>query len=442
MTTRALVLAAVLPLALAAAGCGGGRDPVRIGVLADCQGPLRGFEDGEVSAAELPLLRRGARLAGRQPTAGATPATVAGRKVELVLGCSEIGEHAVFIDEARRLVEEEHVDAVIGGASVVTRELARRYPDVPFLALAWEQEVTLRRPARNLYRFTLDWGQQAAGLGAYAYGVLGWRHASVVAGDEPAGWQASAAFVAEFCALGGKIDRRVYRSPFEPAPNRTIASRALAAGSDGIASLLTPFDSATSVDGALVRRIDHPGRRLLLWSPQLEDPSFLPALGAKLDGVALTSRYPAGRPSKSLADYAARYRAAFPRLPAGVAELSFVIDFADSVEALLTALEHVHGDLSHHRSRLRAELARLQVALPRGEVRLDANRQAVADVPLVRLRLRHGAVVTEPAGTAPDVEQTFGGLLSQAPAPGPNSQPCRKAAPPPWAQEISRRSSR
>src|SRR6187549_1727042 len=106
MRTRALVLPVVAALVAAAAGCGGGREPVRIGVLVDCQGPLRALEDAELSAAELPFLRRGARLAGKAPTAGVTPATVAGRKVELVTGCSEVGEGSVFIDEARRLVEE------------------------------------------------------------------------------------------------------------------------------------------------------------------------------------------------------------------------------------------------------------------------------------------------------------------------------------------------
>src|SRR6187431_2661822 len=110
MTAKPLVLPAVAIL-LAATGCGGGQDPVRIGVLADCQGALRALEDAELSAAELPFLRRGARLAGKAPTAGITAATVAGRKVELVTGCSEVGEEAVFVDEARRLVEAEDVDA-------------------------------------------------------------------------------------------------------------------------------------------------------------------------------------------------------------------------------------------------------------------------------------------------------------------------------------------
>ena len=64
--------AAVLFVALAvgAAGCGGGEEAVRIGVLTDCQGPFRGLQEIELSGAELPLLHRGLVSRGRRrPTA-------------------------------------------------------------------------------------------------------------------------------------------------------------------------------------------------------------------------------------------------------------------------------------------------------------------------------------------------------------------------------------
>src|SRR5262245_40091762 len=169
MTARTLAVAALTALALAAGGCGSGGRAFRIGVLTDCQGPLKWAGEAELSAVELPLLRRGARLAGRAPSDGTT--------------------------------------------------------------------------------------QWAAGLGTYAYDVLGWRRATILAGDEPSGWDGSAAFVAEFCALGGKVDAEVSRSPFEPEPNRKVVSRALAARDDGVASFLTDFDASTSVVGLLAKRL-------------------------------------------------------------------------------------------------------------------------------------------------------------------------------------------
>jgi branched-chain amino acid transport system substrate-binding protein len=359
---------------------------------------------------------------------------VAGRKVELVRGCNELAERTVYVDEARRLVEHEHVDALVGAAPIAAREVARLYPDVPFFATFWEeQETTLRKPAPNLYRLIPDYGQQAAGLGAYAYNELGWRRASVVAGDQPAGWGGAAAFVAEFCALGGKIDSQVLRDLYAGQADAELAAHAVAARSDGVATFLTDADAAPGVIDALLDRIDDPSKQLLLWDQQLPD-TLPPRLGSRLDGVALTSRTPAGPAVAALVDYQRRYRAAFPRVPAGFELAPFVVEYADAVEALLSGLERSGGDLSDGRQRLHEELARSRLSLPRGEARLDANRQLVTDVPLVRLRWRGGKTVTEPVSVARGVEQTYGGLLSNAPPPGPLSQPCRKATPPSWAR--------
>jgi hypothetical protein len=110
-----------------------------------------------------------------------------------------------------------------------------------------------------------------------------------------------------------------------------------------------------------------------------------------------------------------------------------VISYYDASEALLTAIEHVGGDLSDGRRLLRQELARMRIQLPDGVVHLDANRQAVRDISIVRFVTGAGGKPSlEPVSTTKDVEQSYGGLLSSAPPPSKTSQPCRKAPPPPW----------
>ena len=263
---HALVVGAVALLGIVAAGCGSDEQPVRIGVLADCQGALRGFEEAQLSGAELPFLRRGAHLVGTSPSDGVSAIEIGGRRIELVLGCQETGEHAVYIEEARRLLEAEHVDVVMGGSSVVTRDLARRYPDAVFVSTFWdEQEVTLRRPATNLYRFTPDYAQQEAGLGAYAYqrprlapGVDRRRERQSRLGG-------AAAFTAEFCSLGGTRSSR-RRTP--DAGRTDVVARALAARPDGVATFLTPLDDPGPILGSLAAKLDGP-RRLLLWGQVL-----------------------------------------------------------------------------------------------------------------------------------------------------------------------------
>src|SRR5262249_36160295 len=157
-------------------------------------------------------IERRAHLLGAGPASGVSAAKVAGRPVELVEGCSENGLYTRLIRETRRLVEVEHVDAVIGGMgysdAIVLRELARRYPTVPFLAASsWAEEATMQRPVPNLYRFFPDFEQGQAGLAGYAYRRLGWRRAATVAEDFADGWGAAAAFTAEVCRPGGKVPR-------------------------------------------------------------------------------------------------------------------------------------------------------------------------------------------------------------------------------------------
>ena len=213
---RAGWAALVALLLLTASACGGDTQrPLRIGVVVDCVGGWRALGDGELAAAQLPLIARGARTVGENPSDGLRGGRVAGRRVEIVRGCSESGEFSTLTQVARQLVEREHVDAVVAGGfdpvdGIPLREVARRYPDVVFVAAAsGPREVTLDRPAGNLYRVAPDYGQGVAGLATYAYRRLGWRRVAILPEEWVAGWGAETAFVREFCALGGRVANRV-----------------------------------------------------------------------------------------------------------------------------------------------------------------------------------------------------------------------------------------
>ena len=167
----------------------------------------------------------------RPPVAGRSSSCAAAR---------ETGEFTVFLEEARRFVEKEHVDAIVGGNGPSIRDIARLYPTVPFVATFWdEQEITLRKPVANS---TARNRLRAAHGRARSLRVpdLGWRRASIVAGDGSPGWGAAAAFIAEFCSLGGKIADQVYLSPWVPA--KDPAAQVLRSHADGVALLLTSFD--------------------------------------------------------------------------------------------------------------------------------------------------------------------------------------------------------
>ena len=142
MRRRCAGWVAVIAVVLTVSACGGdSRRPLRIGVIVDCVGGLRAYGDGELAAAELPLIVRGAHAVSEDPSDGVRDGRVAGRPVEIVRGCGESGEFSTLTQVARQLIEREHVDAVVEGGffpvdGIPLRELAHRYPDVVFVAAA------------------------------------------------------------------------------------------------------------------------------------------------------------------------------------------------------------------------------------------------------------------------------------------------------------------
>ena len=325
MRSRRLVaaIAAVVLLTVAVGYGQSSRAPFKIGVLVDCTGIGAETHDWSLAAAELPLLERGGRLAGNGPAGGVRDATVAGRRVELVEGCSESGVYGRLITETRQLVEIDRVDAVVGAFGwsdgMVFRELARRYPTVPFLlAGSFSREATTHAPAPNLYRFTPDVEQEQAGLATYAYRTLGWRSAATVAEQTPNGWGATAAFAAEFCALGGQV-RRVW-TPYFGAGGPLL--RSVPPAVDGV-MVLAHYgygSPAAFIRSYLDRHPDAP--RSLLLSVWLYPPAQLPgyaSLWPRLRGVV--ARISGVPDPSSAADVAYRkaFAAAFPGLPASVA---------------------------------------------------------------------------------------------------------------------------
>ena len=435
----ALAGVAFAALIAIASGCGESSGAAfKIGVLADCTGIGAESHDWSLAGAELPLLQHGGELVGKGPASGVRGAKVAGRRVELVEGCSESGVFGRLITETRQLVEIDHVDAVVGGFGwsdgSVFRELARRYPTVPFVLVeSATREATVHEPARNLYRFMPDIEQDTAGLATYAYRTLGWRQAAAVAEYTPNGWGQMAAFAAEFCALGGTVDRiwTAYQKP-----GRLL--RRVPASADGVV-VLSAYgfgDPVPFIRAYVARHRDAPRSLLLaLWMYPPPQAAESAALWPGLRGVvARIWGVPELASARNLA-YHKAFARAFPGLPASVASNLIAQTYYDGSDALLQAVAKTGGELGTGRARLRAALDSLRLDSTSGPVRLDRNRQAVVPVTLGRIEgTREGAPSLRPVASLGEVDQTLGGLLAPSFSPSPAQTDCKRAAPPPWAK--------
>jgi branched-chain amino acid transport system substrate-binding protein len=414
---RRLTLAATaIALALAGTACGDDEPAFRIGVVVDCVGIYRSLETAELSGAELPLIERDAE--------------VAGRPVKLVRSCAEVWEFSALARELRHLAEDERVDAIVAGGvgpdSVVIRDIARKHSGVVFLAAVHgPREPTLRRTAPNLFRFSADHAQGVAGLGTYAYRELGWRRAAVALGNWEQGWQSRDAFVAEFCALGGRITKQIAPYFFDPLGRD---ARRIPSDVDGVALLSWAFHNPGGFLRRLAQRMGDPARRILAGPGVMDNPALLKRAGPALVGLTGTSYLNPG----NMRRYLRAYARAFPGRPASLAGEELVRGYRDAVEALLNALERADGDTE----RVPAELRRLRLDLLGGPVRLDGNRQAVTDTSLVRLvRNGPGPPKVERLERIEAVDQSVGGLLSASRSPDSRPTGCPpEQRPPPWAR--------
>jgi ABC-type branched-subunit amino acid transport system substrate-binding protein len=307
---------------------------------------------------------------------------------------------------------------------MVLREYARRRPETTFMIQPSDApELTLTKPAPNVFRFVPDAAQGAAGLGSYAYRKLGWRTAVMIGDDFPYGWGNVSGFVAEFCALGGRV-LEPHWIPYGTDPASVVPQ--IPASADGVY-----LGTALAPTPGFLRRYSevHPdlGRRLVVNAVQLAYPHVADLSKGVVFGGPLPSA-----PTPAVANYVASFKRAFPRLPAYTALDPLALSYRDAVAAALGALERADSDTGRS---FRAALAGFVLDSPMGPIRLDRNRQAVVNAYLSRVgsdAKGHPRITT--LRVVPGVEETFGGYFAPDSPPPTRTQPaCRKTTPPRWA---------
>ena len=409
-------------------------------MIADCKGFFGAFYNQALAGAELPLIRRGGKLKGPRPSDGLEGASVAGKRVQLLLGCEDYLSAKSTLAEARRLVEQEGANVIVAssgeGDGLLIRDYAKRQPGIVFSATSFEPETTLQEPAPNLFRFNLDSAQSMAGLGAYAYHVLGWRKVVTFGEDDPSGWPVVAGFVAEFCSLGGNVAKRLWASS-ELNDWAPVIAQIPSKGVDGVlmASSLQGtrgfFEAYGRLHHDLLQRVLASGFALIFAGQGPTTNGRPSGLSSRLLGVVAGYRLPFRSPAPAWVKYLNEFQKTFPGIQGGLD-----VPYYNAMEAVLEALEHVHGDLSHGERRLMAALHRLQLDAPDGRIRLDANRQAIGPNYLSRVeRDGRGQLVIRTFRTVPNVDQTFNGYFSATtPAASRTQPPCKHGNPPPWAR--------
>jgi branched-chain amino acid transport system substrate-binding protein len=442
-----LLLAASLSTSAVAQSDAGRRDAIKIGILTDCEGPFPDGYDLAIGGAQTAFYRyAGARPKnGARPSAGMIGGTVAGRRIELLYGCGD-ATPGTALRETRRLLERLGADILIGPFSgdeaVAVARYAKRHPSKTFVVgIAASQEPTLQIAPPNLFRYHADGAQWNAGIGEIVYRRLGWRTAAIIADDYSFGWTSAAGIIADFCAIGGRIVKRVFpplnTSDYslyvrELPPPRAVDGYFWAVGGTGTGPALRAFERVFGP----VRPTQHSGNLFLAFLFPETGIRHFPGLKRRLVGAYIGGIGTApGLKSRQAMAYEAVMRRWHPNLPPAV---GYAYGYYNAAWATIRGLRASRGRVGRA----------LQGAMPRtnrsgyevsdgGLVRLDSNRQAIEDqYPLRAVRNPGGEPTVRLVGMVPNVDQTFGGVFPKTSPPPGRGRPACKRRPLPWQGKI------
>ena len=131
---------------------------------------------------------------------------------------------------------------------------AKTHPPKTFInGTAGSQDPTMQIAPRNQFRYHGDGAQWNAGIGEIAYKLNGWRKAAIIEDDYSFGWTSAAGMIADFCAVGGQIVKRVFPplnttdyAPFVrqlPPPNQ-VDGYFSTVGGTGTSAMLKAYEQA------------------------------------------------------------------------------------------------------------------------------------------------------------------------------------------------------
>ncbi len=427
----AVGIAAIASVSMASSAATG---TVRVAIMSDCKGAFGFAQELGIGGAQTAFAQfaKGKVKNKKKPSAGMTGITAGGKNISIVgYGCGD-DTPATALKEVRRLMQQQKADVLIGPLSgdeaVAIANWAKPRPaKTVIIGTAGSQDPTLQIAPKNVFRYHGDGAQWNAGIGEIVYKKLGWRSAAIIMDDYSFGWTSAAGIIADFCAIGGKITKRVY-----PPLNTTDYSSYVrqlpkpgdvdgyfwVVGGTGTGPALKAFEQAYGPINAK----QHSGN-LFLWFLTGKDDVAPRMIGAYVGGFGTAPGLKGVTATNQYRKFVAKTYSGMP------SDDGFFYNYYQGARALVQGLNGSNGAVG----------AKLQANMPRsifapfelsdnGKVKLDANRQAIQDQwPVQIIKGADGGPAITLTGYVPNVNQSFGGLFTKnSPPPSRTQPPCVK----------------
>lgn len=334
---------------------------IKIGLLATLEGPFAAGGQDSMRGAELAIKQRGGM--------------VAGKKIVLIKASSD-ARPDVAVNATRKLVEQDKVDVMVGPLSgsegIAVKNYSKSQPQVTFInGSSGAQATTLVDPSPNFFRFNTEGAQWMVGLGKAALDK-GYRRVMVIAEDYAFPYSQVQGFMAEYCRLGGKVPVKAwvplggkdYSSVIARIPKDVDALVVVLGGADAV-NFLNQYEQAGG-DKPLVGGSITVSQDILNYRGKRRD-----SLVGTIAGSPIADAYDGAEFKAFVADYKKTFPDGYP------SPSLFALVYYINMKAALDGLEAVKGDLSDGHKKYRHTLATMTLKTPVGDVKLDANRQAI-----------------------------------------------------------------
>ncbi len=435
-----LVAVVAATVALVAAGTGGSATaastPIKIGLLSTCKGPFAPFYEATLLGAAIAGIDQGGKPVSKKPSDGVKGLTIGGHPVKWYKGCSDATPD-LALAEARRLVEQVGVDILIGPLSgsegIAVANYSKRQPAKTFSnGTSGAQDTTLKVRSPNFFRLHTDGAQWMAGMGDYAYNTLGWRNVVTIGDDYDFPYTQNAGFVAEFCALGGKITKRIW-PPLGTKDYSSYIAQIPASGVDGFFLTVGGTGTVAFVKEYSQLATGNLSKKMLFGSVAL-DPLVVKELGDRVVGGVYGTDHVGDSGNPLTKKYIAEAKKYYPDL-SFISSSLFSANYWNATWPVLQALKVVKGDLSDKQVKFRAALNAIGAKgfnSVEGPIKLDINRNAIGNNYLAQLTSLTPETY-KTLRTIPKVDQSFSGFFTtKTPTPGRNAPACVKKKAPSW----------
>jgi branched-chain amino acid transport system substrate-binding protein len=378
------------------AGTALAQEKLKIGVTATLQGALTSLGEDGVRGLQVAVRQAGGRVAGRE--------------IELIVMPTDASPDSA-LRAFRKLVEQDKVELIVGPLSgsegIAIRDYAKTVPGVTIInGSSGALETTFVNPAPNFFRFNMDGAQWMSGLGKYMVEKKGIKKIATLAEDYSFPYTQLMGLAVGFCQAGGQITERLW----VPLGTKDFGS-IIAKLPDDVDAIFLGLGGGDAVN-FLNQYAQAGGKAKMVGGSIFVDQTVLSSKGS---AKRLLVGTPSAGPQADTWDnprwqaWVKAYQDAFPadkRFP--IPSLSGT-GYYNSMNALITALNAVGGDLSNNHARLRAHLAGMTLAAPNGDIRLDGNRQAIGTNFIYEIiETASGDLASRAVEVVPGVTQTLG----------------------------------